>query len=58
MEGEELPALWVAIAPSAAEVATVLEMNCRRERRFFIVIPPCERPAHEMLSILIEYARD
>jgi hypothetical protein len=53
-----LCAALLAITPRAAEVAAVFEMNCRREMRFFIVIPPnLERPAHIELLFLIEYAR-
>jgi hypothetical protein len=52
-----LCAAWLAITPRAAEVATLFEMNCRREMGFFTVFPPLERPAHAELLFLIEYAR-
>jgi hypothetical protein len=60
IETEE-PALaacaWAATAPKAAELTTLLEMNCRREMRFFICFPPVEHPARINSSFLIEYAR-
>jgi hypothetical protein len=46
-----------ATAPNAADVATLLEMNCRREmRRCFIVIPSKRAPCSRKWPILIEYA--
>jgi hypothetical protein len=39
-----------------AVLAAVVEMNCRREMRFFTV-PPVERPARAKLFFVIEYAR-
>jgi hypothetical protein len=44
----------LAITPSAAEVAALFEMNCRREMRFFIVIPPL---LDRICTILIESAK-
>ena len=55
---EDAPfALCWARTPRAAEVVTLVEMNCRREMRFVIVIPRVEHPARAICLFLIEYAR-